>query len=380
MLLGVLDMKSTRKHKIGELVRKINERNTLGLRNFCGLNINKEFMTTVADTNGVDESKYKIVRKNRFVFSGMQTGRDQCIRISMYTDENIAIISPAYTTFEMTNENLILPTYFFMLFLSKEKDRFGAFCSDASIRSNLERDRFCDIELEIPSIEIQRKYVSIYEGLLANLQSYESKLEDLKLIFEGYIEGLKRQYKPKKLKDYISQYKDINKSFKVTKLAGLFDGNIADPRSTSNQDNLSRYQIVYPTSIVYPPPHFGEIGTIGIVENEPVLLSPMYVAFKSKNEELLNLHYALLWFRRKTFMKYAFFTSCDSVRDTFDFNKICEYEIPIPSIEIQNNIVAIFNAYNKRKEFINKLKDIIKDICPILIKGSLDEARGVTHG
>ena len=79
------------------------------------MNINKEFIPTVADTEGLDESKYKVVRKNRFVFSGMQTGRDECIRISMYSCEQPIIVSPAYTTFEVTAEEIILPTYFFML-------------------------------------------------------------------------------------------------------------------------------------------------------------------------------------------------------------------------------------------------------------------------
>ena len=126
------------KYKLGELISVFDERNSFGLTNFYGLNINKEFMPTVANTEGLDESKYKVVRNKRFVFSGMQTGRDECIRISMYNGVNPIIVSPAYTTFEIAREDLVLPEYFFMLFLSKEKDRFGAFCSDGSIRSNLD--------------------------------------------------------------------------------------------------------------------------------------------------------------------------------------------------------------------------------------------------
>ena len=112
-------------YKLGELITIIDERNSYGIRKFYGININKEFMPTVADTNGLDESNYKIVRKNRFVFSGMQTGRDECIRISMYQNDEPIIVSPAYTTFEVTRTDLVLPTYFFLIFLSKEKDRLG---------------------------------------------------------------------------------------------------------------------------------------------------------------------------------------------------------------------------------------------------------------
>ena len=93
-------MALTKKH-IGDLVEIVDERNNLGIRDFYGININKEFMPTAARTDNLDESKYKLVTNGRFVFSGMQTGRDECIRISMYTGEKPIIVSPAYTTFEV---------------------------------------------------------------------------------------------------------------------------------------------------------------------------------------------------------------------------------------------------------------------------------------
>ena len=95
MHLGGLDMGLT-KYKIGDLISVIDELNDNGIREFYGININKEFMPTAANTEGLDETKYKIVRKNRFVYSGMQTGRDECIRISMYTEDVPILVSPIY--------------------------------------------------------------------------------------------------------------------------------------------------------------------------------------------------------------------------------------------------------------------------------------------
>ena len=74
-------------------------------------------------------------------------------------------------------------------------------------------------------------------------------------------------------------------------------------------------------------------------------------------------------------MRYAFFASCDSIRDTFDFEKLCEYKIPIPPVEIQNSIVEVFNVYNERKKYVKRLKNIIKDICPILMRGAILEEK-----
>ena len=89
------------KRNVGQLIEYVDERNVDSkYMDFYGININKEFMPTVANTDSVDATKYKIVRNNRFVFSGMQTGRDKCIRIGLYKGTPI-IVSPAYTTFEI---------------------------------------------------------------------------------------------------------------------------------------------------------------------------------------------------------------------------------------------------------------------------------------
>ena len=41
-----------------------------------GINRDKTFMPTVANLEGVDTTKYKVISNGIFVFSGMQTGRD----------------------------------------------------------------------------------------------------------------------------------------------------------------------------------------------------------------------------------------------------------------------------------------------------------------
>ena len=153
------------KYKIGDLVTVVDERNSYGIRDFFGININKEFMPTAADTTNLDESKYKVIRKNRFFFSGMQTGHDECIRISMYSKERPIIVSPAYITFEISAPDKVLPEYFFMIFLSKEKDRLGWLYSDSSVRANLEWDVFCDIEVTLPPLFVQKKFSTICSAM-----------------------------------------------------------------------------------------------------------------------------------------------------------------------------------------------------------------------
>lgn len=128
---------------------------------FLGINKDKVFMPSVATTDGLDKSKYKVITKGKFVFSGMQTGRDICIRFGLYNVAVDGLVSPAYTTYSVTDTN-ILPEFIMMNFKRSEMDRLGWFLSDSSVRSNLDFDRFHEIQIPLPPLEIQQKIVDLY--------------------------------------------------------------------------------------------------------------------------------------------------------------------------------------------------------------------------
>ena len=149
---------------LGEYIEVLDKRNIeCKPYPFYGINKDKTFMPTVADTNELDKTKYRVVEKGNFVFSGMQTGRDVCIRIALFDHEYPIIISPAYTTFKIKNSNELLPEFLFLHFNRKESDRYGWFLSDGSIRSNLDWERFRDIKIAIPPIKIQKAIVEVFK-------------------------------------------------------------------------------------------------------------------------------------------------------------------------------------------------------------------------
>lgn len=281
-----------KKYKLGELISVCDERNSYGYTSFYGLNINKEFMPTWANTEGLDESKYKVVRKRRFVFSGMQTGRDECIRISMYDGTEPIIVSPAYTTFEVAREDIVIPEYFFMLFLSKEKDRLGAFCSDGSIRSNLDWERFIDFDITLPDIEQQRKYVDVYLSLQNNLAAYQSKVDDLKLVCDGYIEDLKRKVPSKKIGDYILESNVKNSDNKIKEVRSVsVTKEFKLTNAKVNKNELSNYLVVRPKEIAFVQTT-GNEKVLAFAYNDqdyPVVVSSVDKVFKSKDESALDL-------------------------------------------------------------------------------------------
>lgn len=156
------------KHKydsveIGHYIKICDEKNTENKDlPVVGINIEKLFIPTAANMEGVNLKNYKVIKRGRFVYSGMQTGRDQCIRTGLYQEEHEALVSPAYTTYTVNEEKGLLSQYLDLIFRRKEMDRLGAFFSDASIRANLEWYRFLQIKIPLPPIDVQRAIVSIY--------------------------------------------------------------------------------------------------------------------------------------------------------------------------------------------------------------------------
>ncbi|CCY67699.1 restriction endonuclease S subunits [Clostridium sp. CAG:678] len=362
------------KCRIGQIIKVIDERNSYGIKTFYGININKEFMPTVANTEGLDEGNYKVVRKNRFVFSGMQTGRDECIRLSMYLNDKPIIVSPAYTTFEVIKTDIVLPTYFFMIFCSKEKDRLGWFYSDGSIRSNLDWNRFCDIELNIPDLAIQQKYVDIYEAMVANQQSYERGLEDLKLVCDGYIEDLRRKIGKEPIGSYIAPIDERNTDIKITLAQGItIEKVFASPKQVAVAERSAK--IVRHGQFAYnrATTRNGEKISIAYRNGEDCVVSSAYQVFEIKRKNELIPEYLMMWFKRSEFDRYARYMSKGSAHEFFEYSDMEEVQIPIPDIKVQKAIAEIFTVYTTRKQINERLKEKIKNICPILIRGSLEE-------
>ena len=378
MLLGGLGMKYSRL-KIGEFIKLCNYTNVED-RNLpiYGINKDKEFMPTIANTSNVDKKKYKIMTKSRFIFSGMQTGRDQCIRIGLYEKESDILVSPAYTTFEV-DEKKILPEYLFMIFKSSEKDRYGAFLSDGSIRANLDWEVFCGIELIVPSIEIQKKYVDVYKSMLINQEVYEKGIEDLKLVCDATIEKLRREMPSKKIKDYIQPLDDRNNKglYDVNNVKGLsIQKEFIETKANLRGVSLTSYKVVKPESFAYVTVTSRNSDKITMAYNrtsDTYIVSSSYIVFEVSKQDLLNPEYLFMFFERSEFDRYTRFHSWGSARETFTWDDLVEVEIPIPDIKVQKSIVDIYNAYITRMEINEKLKEQIKDICPVLIKGSLEE-------
>ena len=142
--------------------------------------------------------------------------------------------------------------------------------------------------------------------------------------------------------------------------------------------SLKPYYILKPNEFVYVTVTSRNGGKISLALNDSektYICSSSYVVFRSKDETVLLPQYLMLYFSRSEFNRYARFNSWGSARETFDWTEMCNVSIPIPDIAVQKAIADIYNCYIERKTIGARLNARIKDICPILIKGSIEEAR-----
>ena len=168
-------MKSNSK-TLGDIIKPVDERNSdEKTAEVLGISINKEFMPSVANIIGTDLSKYKLLRKGRFAFNSMHTGRDERLPIALFKRDDIAIVSPAYFMFEIKNKDEVDEDYLMIWFQRPEFDHICWYMTDASVRGGLSWDDFCRIAIEFPSIEEQRKIVHDYKVIADRIEILKKK-------------------------------------------------------------------------------------------------------------------------------------------------------------------------------------------------------------
>ena len=163
---------------IDELVIKVDERNTEeSVLDLIGLSIDKCFIKSVANVNGTDLSKYKIIRKDDFAVSLMQVSRDEKIPVARLADYDIAIMSPAYPIFRVRELDIIMPEYLEMWFKRPEFDREAAFIAVGGVRGSMPWEEFAKMKLPVPAIEKQREIVEAYRTVTERI-SLKQRIND----------------------------------------------------------------------------------------------------------------------------------------------------------------------------------------------------------
>lgn len=363
------------KYKLGQLIQLEDERNSdnkFTLDDVKGISIQKVFIETKADMQDVSLTPYILVKPDFFAYVTVTSRNGNKITLAHNDTENSYIVSSSYVVFSVKRTDLLNSDYLFMYFNRSEFDRYARFNSWGSARETFDWDTMCDIDIELPDLPTQQKYVDIYKAMVTNQRSYERGLEDLKLVCDGYIENLRRKIPCEKIGPYI-RISEKNSDENIKNVLGIGQAGFIKPQKNPNE-SLRNYKLLRPNMIAYAPPLYNMLtGAIHYyVGKDEAVCSPIYEAFECLDKLLPE--YLILWLKREEFKRYAAFFAA-GVRGTFDYEFMEEVEIPIPDIEEQKAIADIYSVYVKRKEINEQLKTQIKDICPILIRGSLEEGK-----
>lgn len=359
-----------------ELREVVNSDLAFGFEYVRGVNNLKQLMPTKADINGRDLSKFQIVYPGEFVFNHRTSRNGSKFSIAYNDGDTPVICTEDYVVFRIKEESkqFLVAEWLYMFFNRSEFDRYVITNSWGSSTEFYNWEDICAVELELPSLPVQQKYVAIYKSMVANQQSYERGLEDLKLVFTAYVENLRKKETLHRIGDYIVPYNEKNTDESITLEQGInIDKRFITPQRSNS--NLQGRKIVRRGQFAYCTQLNNANVAIAYRDGCDCVVSSVYDVFEITKKDQLLPEYLLMWLIRPEFGRFVYWASEGSAYEFLNYSNLANYIIPVPSIEIQNAIAGIYNAYIKRKQINEQLKAQIKDICPILIRGSLEDGK-----
>jgi type I restriction enzyme, S subunit len=165
---------------LGDYVKQVTIRNTgLQVKKLIGVSMNKMFIESVANINGVDFENYKVIKKNQFACKLMSVGRDKKLPVDLLKDYDEAIVSSAYYVFEVIDKNVLLPEYLMMWFRRSESDRYVGFISGGDVRGGISWDDLCTMPIIVPDIDTQKEIVQEYGTIISRIELNNQLIQKL---------------------------------------------------------------------------------------------------------------------------------------------------------------------------------------------------------
>lgn len=341
-------MSKTNYKRLGDYIREVDVRNRdLKVTKLLGVSISKEFMPSIANTIGTDMSSYKVVEPRQFAYGPVTSRNGDKVSIALYKDGEKAIVSQAYTIFEVTNKLELLPEYLMMWFRRPEFDRYARFKSHGSAREIFNWEEMCDVELPIPPIDQQRKIVAEYNAIQQRIKLNEQlivKLEETAqtIYRKMFVDGIDKNNLPE--------------GWRMGTLGEIADfgyGKMPDKATKGDIPIFSGYGIVgYTDTPMYDKQLIiiiarGDSGSGKVVLSPNIFfLTNLAIAVLLKDNKMKNYLYYHLLNSDTTSLRSG------SAQAQVTINSLSSYEIIIPSDEYYNKFNLFISPINKQKDLI----------------------------
>jgi type I restriction enzyme S subunit len=175
----------------------------------------------------------------------------------------------------------------------------------------------------------------------------------------------------KKLGDFISPHNYLNEGMEVTELLGISNQKYFQKSHTNiNGMDFSTYRIVRTGQFAFnrATTRNGEKISIALRQGGDCIVSPSYRVFQVNDENELLSEYLLMWFKRPEFDRYVRFKSHGSAHEFFEYDQMCEVELPIPPIDKQKEIVKEHNVIVDRINLNNRLIQKLEETAQAVYK------------
>ena len=181
---------------------------------------------------------------------------------------------------------------------------------------------------------------------------------------------MRSNYKP--IGNYIQLVDERNKGLKVTNLVGLsiskqFIKSVANTIGT----DMENYKIIRKNQFACSTMQVRRDKKMPLAlynDSEPAIISQAYPVFEINDTTKLLPEYLMMWFTRSEFDREACFHAVGGVRGSLEWEDFCGMQLPIPSLEKQQEIVREYNTIQNRIAINNQLISKLEETAQAIYK------------
>lgn len=156
-----------------------------------------------------------------------------------------------------------------------------------------------------------------------------------------------------RLGDYITQRREKNISYNVP-IRGVTREGFISPKQDGADTSL--YNVFYKNDFVFNPARM-ELNSISLnLEFDKAICSSLYEIFYVNKPKELMPEYLNLFIKREEFARYCWYDAIGSARNYFRVANMQDIKIPLPPIEVQQELV---DTYNGLKSLADKMKHLL---------------------
>ena len=358
--------------KLGELIEECdlrNSDNTYTHGDVVGISTDKKFITTKANLEGVALTSYKVVKPREFAYVADTSRRGDKIALALNTMEQPVLISSIYTSFRCKDENKLLSEYLYLLLIRTEFDRIARFNSWGSARETYMFSDLARYEIPLPAIEVQREYVAAYRSLQQLAEQNEALAAPLQEAIQNYIISSIHKYELHPVGKFIEFCREKNSDKEICLEQGVNINKEFITPQRSNSDLSSRIK-VRNGQFVYCTQLNNENVAIAYRNGPDCVVSPVYAVFQIANEynDILLPEFLFMNLIRKEFGRFVYWSSVGSAYEFLRQENLCEWKIPLPPIEVQRSIVALYNCAEEARAIAKEAREQLKILAPAMVQ------------